>query len=408
MKATIEMIRRLRDTSGHKVNRDFTGFFADRLIRSFSQPTLVDAMEALAQSMDSGIEYVGGKKLAAFLAEANGERGPAIMAWMREHPKVVAMLAGMRDDEELEAALDSINLPEISASDESVVTVQPGYDVSIRVECLTGLAHGADQKAGNATLFRRRAVITETGRHLYLPVYAGNSVRGKLRDLLADHLMQALDLTTSRSQPAVELWAFHVLYAGGVLEGGASKAEANLGKSGAIRTEGMRELRNHLPMLSVLGTAIGNRVIAGRVYVGDLRPHCREWGNGDRQSSELFGWEFLTRRDDYEGRQDEDGTSAMIADTEILVPGTRLSGGIDIDEHANDLERSCLARGLLLLQEQGRLGAENRRGLGKVAIEYDGLPDPGVYDAYLRDHRQDILDFLHRLGALANAQGSMV
>lgn len=402
MKATIEMFRRLRDTTGHKVNRNFSGFFADRMTRAFGQHSLVDAMEELAQSLDSSIEYVGGKKLAAFLAEANGEQGPAIMAWCREHPKLVAMLAGMRDDDELDAALESIELPNIDSADETVVTAQPQYDVTINAECLTGLAHGSDSKAGNATLFRRRSVITETGRHLHLPVYAGNSIRGQLRDLLADHLIKSLGLEVSRSQPPIELWAFHVLYAGGVLEGGASKAEANLGKSGAIRTDGMREIRDMLPMISVLGTAIGNRVIAGRVYTGDLRPHCLEWGLGDRRAAELMAWEFLTRREDYEGRADEEDTSAMIAETEILKPGTRLTGGIDIDGHANSLERACLGRGLRLLAERGKLGAENRRGLGKVDIQYTGAPDPGEYDQFLTDNRQAILDFLTRLGALAN------
>ncbi len=402
MKATIEMFRRLRDTTGHKVNRNFGGFFADRMTRAFSRENLTDAMEELAQSLDSSIEYVGGKKLAAFLAEANGPESAAIMAWCRQHPKLVAMLAGLRDDDELDAALESIDLPAIDPADVSAVTEQPVYDVPVQAECLTGLAHGSDAKAGNATLFRRRSVITETGRHLYLPVYAGNAVRGQLRDLLADHLIESLGLKVSRSKPSLELWAFHVLYAGGVLEGGASKAEANLGKSGAIRTDGMREIREMLPMISLLGTAIGNRVIAGRVYTGDLRPHCIEWGSGDQSASALMGWEFLTRREDYEGRADEDDTSAMIAETEILKPGTRLSGGIDIDTHANSMERACLGRALELLRNRGKLGAENRRGIGKVALSYSAAPDPGEYDAFLSDHRRDILDFLTRLGALAN------
>lgn len=44
MKATIEMFRRLRDTAGHKVNRNFDGFFADRMTRAFSRENLTDAM----------------------------------------------------------------------------------------------------------------------------------------------------------------------------------------------------------------------------------------------------------------------------------------------------------------------------------------------------------------------------
>lgn len=401
MKATIEIIRRLRDSTGMKVNRNFSEFFADRLTRALNSPTLIDAVEELAQSLNCSVEYIGGAKLAAFVKEASSEKGPAIMEWCREHPKLVAMLAGLKDDDDLDAALQAIQLPEIREDDDSVVTVQPTYDVTIQAYCLTGLAHGADAKAGNATLFRRRAVITETGRHLYLPVYAGNALRGKMRDLLADHLVRSLGLDASRAKPSLALWAFHVLYAGGVLEGGASKVDAALGKAGAVRTDGIRNLRNMLPMLSLLGTAIGNRVIPGRIYVGDLRPCCREWGNGERPASELFAWEFLTRRDDYEGRTEDDDTSAMIAETEVLKPGTQMTGGIDIDDHASSLDRACLGRGLQLLAEHGKLGAENRRGLGKVRIEYDGAPDPEEYDQFLADNRAAILDYLEGLGALA-------
>jgi len=401
MKATIEIIRSITAAAGHEPRRSFGSYIADRLVRAVSQPTLVDAVERFAQSINASVEYVGGKRLAAFMDEASGPQGQAILAWMRAHPKFVAMLATMRDKSDLTEAIKSIQLPAIDADDRSTVGTQPAYDVGLRIDCLSGLAHGGDQKAGNATLFRRRSVITASGRHLHLPVYAGNALRGQLRDLLADHFLQSLGLIPSRTNPVVELWAFHVLYSGGVLEGAASKAEANLGKSGAIRTEGMRELRDHIPLLSMLGTAIGNRVIAGRIYVGDLRPQCIEWGGGSQHAGDLMAWEFLTRKDDYEGRQEEDDTSQMIAETEVLKPGAVLRGGIDIDSHANDLERACLARGIKLLQERGRLGAETRRGLGKISIDIAGLPDPSPYDQFLSDRRQDILDFLARLGALA-------
>lgn len=45
MKATLDIIRRLRDTTGLKVNRSFGGFFADRLVQAMSRATLLDAVE---------------------------------------------------------------------------------------------------------------------------------------------------------------------------------------------------------------------------------------------------------------------------------------------------------------------------------------------------------------------------
>ena len=399
MRSTLDIIRRLRDTTALKVNRSFGGFFADRLVQALSRPTLVDAIEHLAQSLDAQIEYIGGAKIAPFLAEASGPQAPAILHWMREHPAIVAMIASLRDEGDYAAAMESIPLDMAAPDDGSVITAQPRYDVPITVHVLSGLAHGSDRKAGNATLYRRRSVITETGRHMALPVYAGNALRGHMRDLLADHLLGALALPADRSRPALALWAFHVLYAGGVLEANA-KADKALGSAGAVKADAIRDLRNQLPMLSLLGTAIGSRILCGRIQVGDLRPRCTEWGTGTTRADALIEWTFLTRRDDYEGRQEDDDHAGMIATTEVLKAGTVMDGGIDVDRHASGIERACLARGMALLIDRGLLGAENRRGIGKVRIEAAGLADPAEYDEHLAAHRADILAYLDRLGAL--------
>lgn len=382
------------------MNRSFGGFFADRLVQALSRPTLIDAIEHLAQSLDAGTEFIGGKKIAPFLQEASGPMAPAILHWMREHPAVVAMIASLKDEEDYASAIGSIPLDAAAVDDDSVVTAHPSYDVTLVVNVLGGLAHGSDRKAGNATLYRRRSVITETGKHMALPIYAGNALRGQMRDLLSDHFLRAIGLTASRSQPAVSLWAFHTLYAGGVLEANA-KVDKELGNAGAVRADAIRDLRNYIPMLSLLGTAIGNRIICGRIQVGDLRPRCVEWGTGTVRADSLIEWTFLTRRDDYEGRQEGEDHAGMIATSEVLKGGTVLDGGIDIDGHANSMERSCLARGLSLMIERGMLGAENRRGIGKVTIEVKGLPDPAEYDEHLSTHAAEITDYLRRLGALS-------
>ncbi|ODU10096.1 MAG: hypothetical protein ABS84_04295 [Rubrivivax sp. SCN 71-131] len=398
MKATLDIIRRLRDTTGLKVNRSFGGFFADRLVQAMSRATLLDAVEHLAQSLDAQIEYIGGAKIAPFVTEASGPQAPAILHWMREHPSIVAMIASLRDEGDYADAIASIPLQHVE-TDDSVVTAHPSYDIPLHLDVLTGLAHGADRKAGNATLFRRRSVITATGKHLALPIYAGNAVRGQMRDLLTDHFLTSLGLSTDRSKPVLALWAFHAFYAGGVLEGN-SKLDKELGNAGAVKADAIRDLRNSIPMLSLLGSAMGNRIISGRVQVGDFRPRCREWGTGDVRADELIEWVFLTRRDDYEGRQEGDDHAGMIATSEVLKAGTVMDGGIDVGGHATSLERACLGRGLHLLADRGLLGADNRRGIGKVRLVSDAIPDPTEYDTYLAANKADILAYLHRLGAL--------
>lgn len=413
LKSTLVAMRALKHASSIRVGRNFSDFFADRVVQALSQPDLLRMFEHLAKSLDADASAINATCLAEFLTAAAGAPGAQVLGWMRQHPRVAAMVATVAKNEDFSDALEAAS--EIFASgatsivdDASVYDCPaPSWDIALTVTMHEPLAHGGDIKAGNATLFRRQRVMTSTGRILSLPFYAGNAIRGQLRDLLADHLVQSLGMMPRRDKPPLELWFFHVLYAGGVLEEQSkvmSKINAALGKHGAVRTDGLRELRDRLPALSLLGSAIGNKIINGRCCVTDLRPHCREWGTGEISVHQLFDWSFLTRREDYEGRGADDDHTGMIASTEVLQAGTVLSGGIDIDSHAGDMERSALGCGLHLLRDRGYLGAENRRGHGKCQIDIAGAPDPQPYRDYLHEHRQDILDYLVAIGGV-NALG---
>ena len=405
LQATMDMMRALKSASGIKVGRNFEGFFADRILQAVSAPTLLDMIEVLAKSLDVSIEYVGGRRTAAFMQAAHGPLAPAILAWIREHPRIAAMVAALRDDNDYAGAIGAIELPDVVGAAAGAVSDIPAreYDIPIRVRLLSPLAHGSDTKAGNATVFRRRQVITGAGVQLNLPYYAGNAVRGQLRDLLADHFLSMLGLTPRRDKPPVKIWFFHCLYAGGVLEE-RSKAmaavDAELGKHGSLRTDGLRRLRDMLPVLSLLGTAIGNRILPGRICVGDLRPVCREWGSGDVPVASLMQWEFLTRRDDYEGKGIDADHAGMIATTECIREGAELVGGIDIDTHISDTEKAALGMGLRLLAGRGKLGAENRRGLGMADIAVDNVPDPQPYLDWLRENGDAVVEYLKEIGAI--------
>jgi hypothetical protein len=89
----------------------------------------------------------------------------------------------------------------------------------------------------------------------------------------------------------------------------------------------------------------------------------------------------------------------MIANTECLRTGAVLEGGIDMDSAMPEIERAALGCGLALLAKRGMLGAENRRGLGRVSIEMTGAPDAAPYEAWLAEHKAEILDYLNQIGA---------
>lgn len=408
LKSTLDVMRAVAKAADIKIHRGFTDFLADRIIQATTQPTLLGTAERLAALLNTQLEYVGGAKVAAFMRVVNAIDAPAVLNWLREYPRVAAMVLMLKSDDDYVASLADLVIM-VNAQDKGAALPVAGYDIPLTITCLSPLAHGADTKAGNATIFRRMQVLSTTGQVLSLPFYAGNALRGQMRDVLADHFLQALGLTPSKANPPCNLWFFHALYAGGALEENSEQAKAlskKMGGNGAVRAEGVHELRNMIPPLSLLGTALGNRVISGRVNICDCRPQCQEWGNGDPFVGDLFEWTYLTRREDHENHAAGDNSS-MIANTECLKAGTVLTGGIDVSEHATDLEKSCLGVGLQRLQQTGYLGAENRRGLGQVQIAIENAPDVALYETYLSDNRVKIVAYLEEIGAITK-QGELL
>ena len=116
-------------------------------------------------------------------------------------------------------------------------------------------------------------------------------------------------------------------------------------------------------------------------------------------------WNFLTRREDHEAHS---ANHSMIANTECLVAGAELDGGIDIDTHASEVDRGVIGMALHLIKQHGYLGAGNRLGFGKVAFEFLHAPDQAVYDDFLRDSKESIIAFLTDLGALDASENQNV
>lgn len=396
---TIEFLAAALAAADMGGSRGRLDMFADRLVKAASEPTLPAAMEHLLRAVNASADSIHPPLVTKMIAVASSVDGPRVLRWWREQAKLVTMLAGTRDQQLVADTLAAIELP--AAAIDGVATSRGGYPITIRATCESPLAHGSDGKAGNATIFRRMQVLVEGGS-ITLPYYAGNAIRGQMRDLMADHFLTSVGLRADRSTPAVSMWFFYALYSGGALEENSEATKAlkkQLGDHGAIRATGIRQFREMLPGLSLLGCALGNRVLPGHCQIADLRPVCREWGTGDRPVAELMSWEYLTRREDHEDHLVHHG---MIANTEVMRTGALLEGGIDHDDAIAAVELSALGRGIRLFEQRGMLGAENRRGLGKVRFEIKGCPDPALYDAFLAERKNDILKYLESVGALAD------
>lgn len=399
----IKIIYALRLHSRMKIKRSFSDFLADKIVQAGTESSLLAFVEKLAKLIDSDMGEIYSTAGVDFLIIQKTD-GQKYLNWLRQYPRIAAMIACLKW-EDAKIACEQIVIEE-TEEQTGCALPQGNFDIPINFTTLSPLAHGGDVKAGNATLFRRMQIMSNTEKSLTLPFYAGNAFRGEMRDLLADHFLQAIGIEVNKSSPKIALAFFHVLYSGGALgdDDGVIKKFINaimklMGKNGAINSFGTYQFRDTLPALSLLGCALGNRILSGRISPSDYRPECIEWGNGIKPVGQLFEWLYLTRREDHEGHSDGENSS-MIANTECIKAGIKFHGGIDVSHHISDLEKSALGMGLLLMQKKGYIGADNRRGFGKIQMEIENIPDHNLYENFLKNEKERILKYLAELDVL--------
>lgn len=397
LQETMDMIRTISQASRIKIKRNYSDFLKDRIIQATSESTLSASIEKLIHLLDADTGEIWQPAFVSFIKTSKDSKAAIMLCWLREYPDIAAMIIMLKKDDYFKT-IESLSLPDKLIKD-GIALPSREPQIKIKILCLSPLTHGSDIKSGNATLFRRMGVLTTNGSILSLPFYAGNAFRGQMRDLLADDFLRSIGLIPRRDIPPVELWFFHALYAGGALQKDNSaqkQINKHLGKR-ILSPEGFHDFRDNLPALSLLGSALGNRILSGRVNFPDFRPSCKQWGNGDIDVAELFEWIFLTRREDHEEYNENSG---MIANTECLRLGTTLLGGIDPEGHISELEMSALGRGLELLSNNGYIGAQNRSGQGSVSIEIENLPDSTMYINHLKNNQENIKNYLLEIGAI--------
>lgn len=266
---------------------------------------------------------------------------------------------------------------------------------------LTQIHTGGDAQTGNRQLLRTEKIrLPGEGRFEDVPFVAGNSVRGHIRRLLAEDLMQRLDYTITDER------LFHLLRAGGVLEKDG-KAEIDV----CLR----RELRDTFPIIDLLGGSTGNQMFGGCVDIHPLTLVCQEntWRTGDE--SETSWHEFVdemhqTRmHDDPDDTgmdvdfgfdfdvDDEDaaGSQQMIYHFDVIVPGATFEHSVRFESYASELARATMIHGLRLWQDEGVIGGMSAAGLGQLDIDYQAdLSEADRYVEYVEESVGDIVDAL--------------
>ncbi len=274
------------------------------------------------------------------------------------------------------------------------------------------MAHGADQKNGNVSLFRRQRVIDPTTNEEFLvPFVSGNAVRGLWRDQMMHSMLARVWLTAHD----VAARTAHTLLAGGTIEQGADTS--------TVDTYVRRQARHLLPAWNLLGGVMRQQIMRGILRVSDTILLCREnaWlihsmlkptdPSGApltlpslraalKPADDLTQLRLLTRHA-HRDFADADGMQ-MITNTEVLLQGTTMVHSFHVlaESGISSLALSCMAHTIREFADHPYVGAGAARSLGQVAFDQyttdDGtpLPSPNEYLDFLATHSDEIRAFL--------------
>lgn len=257
------------------------------------------------------------------------------------------------------------------------------------------LTHFGEEKLSTTNLLRRQKFVV--GDEIYnIPVYSGNAVRGQCRRLIARDFIEKLEIDK------VSLRVYHTLFSGGSLVSGVS-----------LTMNDKKRLCEMLPFISVLGAAVGDTILQGKVSFSPLYLVCKELNSfnttqSDLSFKELIDEVFYTRKDDKKSQifdvdAGEDSEKAepvqMKYDMEAIAAGARMESNITISTNES-IELACVAKMLNLLSEANKLGGKSAVGHGAFTLQYETGLDSSAYDEFLASNSEAIKTYITELEGL--------
>lgn len=320
------------------------------------------------------------------------------------------------------------------------------YEFQGAMTALTSISHIGDSYGTNSKL-RREKVIQPDGTVEEVPIISGNSLRGILRDRGMLHMCRVLGYGVDDETGEVDglsLPAFYFLFSGGALT-----------KSGrrALDIEEARRWREMIPLVSLFGGAMGNRILPGAAKIGKAIPICQETAHlipddyCDSQMESIWDMcqeESYTRTDDEKNEKlrqlispdvrglleaeaqeqqsllgtdkdvvKETGQSQQMRyHVETIAAGTRLFWEVTLDD-VTDLQFEAFCTALAEFSRFPYIGGKSGVGHGKVSIEFDswieinprmsrngeelGFSLGSQYMAHLEEHAGEIKELLDGL-----------
>ncbi|WP_308633949.1 hypothetical protein [Paenibacillus silvisoli] len=266
------------------------------------------------------------------------------------------------------------------------------------VKSLQPIVHSADMPdegiaAQGNERFHRKMKVWYEGKAVHIPVISGNSIRGIMRRLGAQSFLEMLELNPER----IERKLHYLLYSGGSLEAGSAKGR-NKSKQ-EPHGPSIEELREHIPLVSLMGCSYKRQLIQGKMLTDFLVPIVDEVAELYGQpkpgirAAEITDWLFYTRQD----HSDQPATerNQMIYKTEYILPNVTFMHEFTL-LGANQVETALFYHLLEELNRYGRVGGKAAQGHGKVEFRYalNVAHSAAPYISYIGNNKQAILAFL--------------
>ena len=251
------------------------------------------------------------------------------------------------------------------------------YRIKNVLKALSPISHIGESISTTSYLVQD-PVIQEDGSIKEVFCYSGNAFRGQLRDILATHYAETLNVKLSTD-------TFHLLYTGGKISGGQS-----------INIEEAKEYRTLFPAFSLLGGGIGNQIIAGKTKVGNSYPICQEakpiLGAEYHEKADKISYRALTqeksfsRMDDakkqdcmdvmseemlaevLKGKISDEVSTQMRMTSELLVAGAELVNEIYLTKVTQE-ELGAMLLAITEFAKAPYIGGQSNKGHGHVSIQ---------------------------------------
>ena len=262
------------------------------------------------------------------------------------------------------------------------------------------LHHGSSEQYGTSKLLLTLPTIVINDNDEFeiinIPAVHGNSIRGYLRRLIMQDLLDEIDYELNSKK------LYHFLFTGGMLEAVASK------DSGFINIPLKTRIRETLPPISLLGSALGNQMFDGKLKCMIANLICKEnaetYGlnkNNYHSCYELQYTDFGTRLDDLKTKTEDENAQQMKYDFETVVKGSTFHHEF-ILEDTNPVEYSCFQRMLKLWEERPFLGGKSNTGYGKISFQYTTMINTSdkLYLNFLKDNAENIKSLLEELSSI--------